>query len=65
MPSKRSRKVDSEDEASEVEKDEVVTEKSSAKSAAATAPTPDKQIDAEGNAYFEVRMTDLNLILGL
>ena len=61
MPSKRARKVESEDEASDAEESEFVADKPSSKSAAATtsAPTPDKQTDAEGNAYFEVSIVTL------
>lgn len=53
MPPKRTRKVESEDEASAAEETEVLT-KEPASGSAAAAPVPGKQTDGEGNTYFEV-----------
>ncbi|KAF8604005.1 PC4-domain-containing protein [Ceratobasidium sp. AG-I] len=56
MPPKRARKIESEDEGSEIEEAEVSADKPSSKSATTSTfvPTLDKQTDAEGNTYFEI-----------
>lgn len=68
MPPKRTRKVESDDEGSAAEEVKTVTKKPSSKTAAAsasasTAPTAGKQIDAEGNTYFEVSTIYCNSLL--
>jgi hypothetical protein len=59
MPSKRTRRVESGDEASEAEEAEVHSNnKKPPSSSRIIVPVPDKQIDAEGNTYFEVSVLE-------